>query len=54
MFNVIGVALSLGLVKMPPDSLKKNIEDIFAKKPEIAKINQETAKYSSQLCSCKV
>ena len=46
MYNVIAVALSLGLVKMPPDSLQKTIESIFSKKPEIAKINQQTATYS--------
>lgn len=46
MFNVIGVSLSLGLVKMPTDSLQKTIESIFSKKPEIAKINQQTATYS--------
>jgi len=46
MFNVIGVSLSLGLVKMPPDVLQKSIESIFSKKPQIAKINQETATYS--------
>ncbi|MFB5624340.1 MAG: 2-oxoacid:acceptor oxidoreductase family protein, partial [Nitrosopumilus sp.] len=28
MYNVIGVALSLGLVKMPPDSLRKTIGSI--------------------------
>ena len=53
MFNVIGVALSLGLVKMPPDSLKKIIGDIFAKKEEVAKINQETATYSYNYASAK-
>ncbi|BDQ31489.1 MAG: 2-oxoacid:acceptor oxidoreductase subunit alpha [Nitrosopumilus sp.] len=53
MFNVIGVALSLGLVKMPPDSLKKTIGDIFAKKEEIAKINQETAIYSYNYAAAK-
>ncbi|MFQ5782265.1 MAG: 2-oxoacid:ferredoxin oxidoreductase subunit alpha [Nitrosopumilus sp.] len=46
MFNVIGVSLSLGLVKMPPDSLQKTIGTIFSKKPEIAEINQQAANYS--------
>jgi len=32
MFNVIGVSLSLGLVKMPPDSLQKNNRNNFFKK----------------------
>jgi len=53
MFNVIGVALSLGLVKMPPDSLKKTIGTIFAKKPEIAKLNQDTADYAYNYAAAK-
>ncbi|MCE2614685.1 MAG: 2-oxoacid:acceptor oxidoreductase subunit alpha [Nitrosopumilus sp. (ex Thoosa mismalolli)] len=53
MFNVIGVSLSLGLVKMPPDSLQKTIESIFSKKPEIAKINQTTANYSYNYATAK-
>ena len=53
MYNVIGVSLSLGLVKMPPDSLQKTIESIFSKKPEIAKINQQTANYSYNFATAK-
>jgi len=53
MYNVIGVSLSLGLVKMPPDSLQKTIESIFSKKPEIAKINQQTATYSYNYSTAK-
>ena len=53
MYNVIGVSLSLGLVKMPPDSLQKTIESIFSKKPEIAKINQQTANYSYNYATAK-
>jgi 2-oxoglutarate ferredoxin oxidoreductase subunit alpha len=53
MYNVIGVSLSLGLVKMPPDSLQKTIESIFSKKPEIAKINQQTANYSYNYSTAK-
>jgi 2-oxoglutarate ferredoxin oxidoreductase subunit alpha len=53
MFNVIGVSLSLGLVKMPPDTLQKTIESIFSKKPEIAKINQQTANYSYNFATAK-
>jgi 2-oxoglutarate ferredoxin oxidoreductase subunit alpha len=53
MFNVIGVSLSLGLVKMPPDTLQKTIESIFSKKPEIAKINQQTANYSYNFAAAK-
>ncbi|MGY5147535.1 MAG: 2-oxoacid:ferredoxin oxidoreductase subunit alpha [Candidatus Nitrosopumilus sp. bin_7KS] len=46
MYNVIGVSLSLGLVKMPTGSLLNAIGDIFSAKPEIAKINQQAANYS--------
>ncbi|KEQ56969.1 2-oxoglutarate synthase subunit KorA protein [Marine Group I thaumarchaeote SCGC AAA799-E16] len=53
MFNVIGVSLSLGLVKMPPDSLQKTIGIIFSKKEEIAKINQQTATYSYNYATAK-
>ena len=53
MYNVIGVSLSLGLVKMPPNPLQKTIESIFSKKPEIAKINQETANYSYNYATAK-
>ncbi len=53
MYNVIGVSLSLGLVNMPPDSLQKTIESIFSKKPEIAKINQQTANYSYNYATAK-
>lgn len=53
MFNVIGVSLSLGLVKMPPDSLQKTIGTIFSKKKEIAKINQQTANYSYNYATAK-
>ncbi len=53
MYNVIGVSLSLGLVKMPSDSLQKTIGSIFSKKPEIAKINQQTANYSYNYATVK-
>ena len=53
MYNVIGVSLSLGLVKMPPGSLQKTIESIFSKKAEIAKVNQETANYSYNYATAK-
>ena len=46
MYNVIGVSLSLGLIKMPPDSLLQSIDSIFSKKPKIAEINKQAATYS--------
>ena len=53
MYNVIGVSLSLGLIKMPSDSLQKSIETIFSKKQQIAKINQTTANYSYNYATSK-
>ncbi len=53
MFNVIGVSLSLGLLKMPPDSLFKSIGTIFAKKPKVAEINQKAANYSYNFATAK-
>lgn len=46
MYNVIGVSLSLGLIKMPSDSLLKSINSIFSRKPLIAEINKQAADYS--------
>jgi len=53
MFNVIGVSLSLGLLKTPPDSLFKSIATIFSKKPEIAEINKQAANYSYNFATAK-
>ena len=46
MYNVIGVSLSLGLIKMPSDSLLHSIDTIFSKKPMIAEINKQAATFS--------
>ncbi len=53
MFNVIGVSLSLGLLKMPPEHLLESIDTIFAKKPKIAEINKHAATYSYNQASAK-
>ena len=53
MFNVIGVSLSLGLIKMPPDSLFKSIDSIFSKKPQIAEINKQAANYAYNFATSK-
>jgi 2-oxoglutarate ferredoxin oxidoreductase subunit alpha len=53
MFNVIGVALSLGLIKMPSESLLKSIDSIFSKKPQIAEINKQAATYSYNYAASK-
>ena len=51
MYNVIGVSLSLGLLKMSSTSLVDAIDDIFSKKPQIAEINKQTANYSYDFAS---
>ena len=53
MYNVIGVSLSLGLLKMSPDFLHKTIDIIFSKKPAIAEINQQAANYSYNYATAK-
>ncbi len=53
MYNVLGVALSLGLVKMPPDSLLKSIDAIFSKKPLIAEINKQAANFAYNFATAK-
>ena len=53
MYNVIGVSLSLGLIKMPSDSLLHSIDMIFSKKPQIAEINKQVANYSYNYASSK-
>jgi len=53
MYNVIGVSLSLGLIKMPSDSLLKSIDSIFSKKPQIAEINKQAANYSYNYATSK-
>ena len=46
MYNVIGVSLSLGLIKMSSDSLLHSIDTIFSKKHQVAEINKQAATYS--------
>ncbi len=53
MFNVLGVSLSLGLIKMPPDSLFKSIDSIFSKKPQIAELNKQAANYAYNFSTSK-
>jgi len=53
MYNVLGVALSLGLLKMPPDVLFESIESIFSKKPQIAEINKQAANYAYNYATAK-
>jgi len=53
MYNVLGVALSLGLLKMPPDILFESIDSIFSKKPQIAEINKQAANYAYNYATAK-
>lgn len=53
MYNVVGVSLSLGLIKMPSDSLLRSIDSIFSKKPQIAQLNKQVATYSYNYASAK-
>jgi 2-oxoglutarate ferredoxin oxidoreductase subunit alpha len=53
MYNVIGVSLSLGLIKMPSYSLLKSIDSIFSKKHQIAEINKQAANYSYNYATSK-
>lgn len=53
MFNTMGVALSLGVIKMPPESLLKSIEHIFERKPQVAEINKQTATYCYNYAAAK-
>ena len=46
MYNVIGIALSLGLTKTPVEPLMHAVYAIFEKKPQIADINKQMANYS--------
>ena len=49
MYNVIGVALSLGLIRMPLERMLVAIDHIFSKKPVVAEMNKQVAKYSHDI-----
>ena len=53
MYNVIGVSLSLGLIKMPSDSLFQSIDDIFSAKKQVADINKQAANHSYNMAKSK-
>lgn len=46
MFNVMGVSLSLGLLRVSMEPLLESVESIFAKKPVIAQTNVQAATMS--------
>jgi len=53
MFNVIGVSLSSGLLRLPPAELLGSIDDIFSRKPQIAELNKAAANHSYNLAAAK-
>jgi 2-oxoglutarate ferredoxin oxidoreductase subunit alpha len=53
MYNVLGVAFSLGLLRMPPETMLESIDAIFAKKQVIADINKKAANYAYNYASAK-
>lgn len=53
MFNVIGVSLSLGLIRMPTDRLLNSIDSVFERKPKVAELNKQAATHSYNHASAK-
>ena len=45
-YNVIGMSLSMGLLRMPREGLLNVVESFFSKKPEVAQINRQVAGHS--------
>lgn len=53
MFNVIGVSLSSGLLRLSSSQLLDSIDSIFSKKPAIAELNKTAATYSYNFATAK-
>lgn len=53
MYNVLGVSFSLGILKMPPQTLLDAIDAIFAKKQAIADLNKNAAIYAYNYATTK-
>lgn len=53
MYNVLAVSFSLGLLKMPPQTLLESIDSIFAKKKAIADVNKSAATYAYNYATAK-
>jgi 2-oxoglutarate ferredoxin oxidoreductase subunit alpha len=53
MYNVLGVSFSLGVFKMPPQTLLESIDMIFAKKQAIADLNKKAANYAYNYASAR-
>ncbi len=53
MYNVLGVSFSLGMLKMPPQTLLDSIDSIFSKKQAIADLNKNAATYAYNYAAAK-
>jgi 2-oxoglutarate ferredoxin oxidoreductase subunit alpha len=53
MYNVLGVSFSLGILKMPSQTLLESIDAIFSKKKAIADLNKNAATYSYNYAAAK-
>lgn len=53
MYNVLGVSLSLGMLKVPPEKLIESINSIFSKKKSIAELNVSAANFAYNFASAK-
>jgi len=53
MFNVIGVSLSLGVLRLDSKPLLDSIDSIFSKKPQVAEINKQVANYAYNYATAK-
>jgi 2-oxoglutarate ferredoxin oxidoreductase subunit alpha len=53
MYNVLGVSFSLGVLKMPPQTLLESIDVIFSKKQTIADLNKKAANYAYNYASAR-
>ncbi|MGI0072946.1 MAG: 2-oxoacid:ferredoxin oxidoreductase subunit alpha [Nitrosotalea sp.] len=53
MQNVLAVSISLGLLGLPPDTLLSSVEDVFARKKDIAEMNKHAANYAYNFAAAK-
>jgi 2-oxoglutarate ferredoxin oxidoreductase subunit alpha len=53
MYNVLSVSFSLGILRMPPQTLLESIDAIFAKKQAIADLNKKAANYAYNYASAR-
>jgi 2-oxoglutarate ferredoxin oxidoreductase subunit alpha len=53
MYNVLGVSFSLGILKMPHQTLLESIDTIFSKKKAIADLNKNAATFSYNFVTAK-